>query len=73
MATSIERRRRREPRYSIQVRVMLASDMAAALEAEADAENVSVSGVIRDALARGLPLARDARRKRLARAEKETP
>ena len=37
---------------------------AAALAAEADAAQTSVSAVIRDALARGLPLARDARRKR---------
>ena len=36
----------------------------AALAADADAAQTSVSAVIRDALARGLPLARDARRKR---------
>ena len=37
---------------------------AAALEADADATHTSVSAVIRDALARGLPLIRDALRKR---------
>ena len=64
MATATERRRRREARYSTQVRVMLTSDMAASIEEEADAAGLSVSAVIRDALGRGLPLARDARRKR---------
>ena len=37
---------------------------AAALEAEADATQTSVSAVIRDAVSHGLPLIRDARRKR---------
>ena len=75
MATSTERRRRREARYSTQIRVMLASDMAASIEAEADAADLSVSAVIRDALARGLPLVKDARRKQRQRdrARKETP
>ena len=40
---------------------------AAALEKEADAAGVSVSAVIRDAVARGLPLVKDARRKRRSR------
>ena len=40
---------------------------ATALEAEADAAGLSVSEVIRDSLARGLPLARDARRKQRQR------
>ena len=40
---------------------------AAALEAEADAAGVSVSAVIRDAVARGLPLVKDARRKQRQR------
>ena len=73
MATSKERMRRREARYSTQVRVMLAADMAAALAAEADAADLSVSAVIRDALARGLPLVKDARRKQRQRDQKETP
>ena len=37
---------------------------AEALESEADAAGLSVSAVIRDAVARGLPLVKDARRKR---------
>ena len=63
MATT-QRRYRREARYSAQLRVTVEPAMAAALEAEADVTHTSVSAVIRDALARGLPLARDARRKR---------
>ena len=64
MSTPIERRRRREARYSAQLRVTVEPATASALAAEADAADLSVSAVIRDALARGLPLARDARRKR---------
>ena len=66
MSTPTERRYRREARYSKQLRVTVEPATAAALEAEADADvtHTSVSAVIRDALARGLPLARDARRKR---------
>ena len=64
MSTPTERRRRRETRYSAQLRVTVEPATAAALEAEADVTHTSVSAVIRDALARGLPLARDARRKR---------
>ena len=64
MSTPTERRYRRESRYSTQLRVTVQPKTAAALAAEADAAGLSVSAVIRDALARGLPLARDARRKR---------
>ena len=64
MSTPTERRYRREACYSKQLRVTVEPATAAALEAEADATHTSVSAVIRDALARGLPLARDARRKR---------
>ena len=63
MSTPTERRYRREARYSKQLRVTVEPATAAALEAEADAAGVSVSAVIRDAVARGLPLMRDARRK----------
>ena len=64
MSTPTERRYRREARYSKQLRVTVEPARAAALEADADATHTSVSAVIRDALARGLPLMRDARRKR---------
>ena len=64
MSTPTERRYRREARYSKQLRVTVEPATAVALEAEADATHTSVSAVIRDALARGLPLMRDARRKR---------
>ena len=63
MSTPTERRYRREARYSKQLRVTVQPATAAALEAEADAAGVSVSAVIRDAVARGLPLVKDARRK----------
>ena len=61
-ASDTERRYRREARYSKQLRVTVQPATAAALEAEADAAGVSVSAVIRDAVARGLPLVKDARR-----------
>ena len=64
MSTPTERRYRREARYSTQLRVTVEPATAAALEAEADAAGLSVSAVIRDAVARGLPLVKDARRKR---------
>ena len=67
MSTPIERRRRREARYSAQLRVTVEPATAAALAAEADAADLSVSAVIRDAVARGLPLVKDARRKQRQR------
>ena len=67
MSTPTERRYRREARYSKQLRVTVEPATAAALEAEADAAGVSVSAVIRDAVARGLPLVKDARRKQRQR------
>ena len=60
MSTPTERRYRREARYSKQLRVTVQPATAAALEAEADAAGLSVSAVIRDALA--------ARRARISRA-----
>ena len=67
MSTPTERRYRREARYSAQLRVTVEPATAAALEAEADAAGLSVSAVIRDAVARGLPLVKDARRKQRQR------
>ena len=67
MSTPTERRYRREARYSTQLRVTVEPATAASLEAEADAAGLSVSAVIRDAVARGLPLVKDARRKRRSR------
>ena len=58
MSTPTERRYRREARYSTQLRVTVEPATAAALEAEA--AGLSVSAVIRDAVARGLPLVRRA-------------
>ena len=67
MSTPNLRRYRRESRYSTQLRVTVEPKTAAALEAEADATHTSVSAVIRDAVARGLPLVKDARRKQRQR------
>ena len=67
MPTPTERRYRREARYSKQLRVTVQPATAAALEEEADAAGLSVSAVIRDAVARGLPLVKDARRKQRQR------
>ena len=65
--TTLKRSYRRETRYGRQLRVMVELAQAAALEAEADAAGVSVSAVIRDAVARGLPLVKDARLKQRQR------
>ena len=65
--TTPKRSYRRETMYGRQLRVTVEPGQAAALEAEADAAGLSVSAVIRDALGRGLPLARDARRKQRQR------
>ena len=62
--TTQKRSYRRETRYGRQLRVTVEPATAAALEAESDAAGLSVSAVIRDSLARGLPLVKDARRKR---------
>ena len=56
MSTPTERRYRREARYSTQLRVTVEPATAAALEAEAEAAGLSVSAVIRDAVARGFAL-----------------
>ena len=65
--TTPKRSYRRETRYGRQLRVTVEPAQAAALEAEADAAGLSVSAVIRDAVARGLPLVKDARRKQRQR------
>ena len=62
--TTKKRIYRRETRYGRQLRVTVQPATAAALEAEAEAAGLNVSEVIRDSLARGLPLVKDARRKR---------
>ena len=64
--TTQKRSYRRETRYGRQLRVTVEPATAAALEAEADAAGLNVSEVIRDSLARGLPLVKDARRKQAA-------
>ena len=55
---------RREIRYPDGLRIGLTTAMREALEAEAEAADTSAAAVARDALERGLPLVRDARRKR---------
>ena len=70
--TTPKRSYRRETRYGRQLRVTVEPATVAALEAEADAAGLSVSAVIRDALARGLPLVKDARRKQRQRDRKGT-
>ena len=62
--TTQQRSYRRETKYGRQLRVTVEPATAAALEAESDAAGLNVSAVIRDSLARGLPLVKDARRKR---------
>ena len=70
--TTQKRRYRRETRYGRQLRVTVEPATASALEAEAEAADLSVSEVIRDSLARGLPLVKDARRKQRQRDRKGT-
>jgi len=59
-----ERRYRRRVEYPAQLRATVRPATVAALEREADASDQSVSAVVRDAIDRGLPLVRDARRSR---------
>ena len=55
---------RREQHYPERLAVNVDADLRAAIEDEAEADDTSAAAVIRDALRRGLPLVRDARRKR---------
>lgn len=55
---------RRAKRYSVPLRIDMTPEMRDAIEAEADAAETSLADTMRDAIARGLPLLRDARRKR---------
>lgn len=55
---------RRETIYPAKLNFSLPADLREAIDAEADATGRSASAVARDALARGLPLVRDAARKR---------
>ncbi len=59
-------RPRRGPRpvFTALLRAYVTPAMHADLEAEADAGETTVAGVVRDAIARGLPLVRADRRKR---------
>ena len=55
---------RRAKRYSVPLRIDITPDMRDAITVEADAAQTSLAETMRDAIARGLPLLRDARRKR---------
>ena len=58
------RRHRRPSAYPVRFRFNMTAELNESILAEADAENTSAADVARDAIARGLPLMRDARRKR---------
>lgn len=53
----------RETHYPAQIKASIPAALREAIDAEAETAGTSASTVIRDALARGLPLVRDARRK----------
>ena len=67
----MRRPRRVESRYTAALTLAIEPEMKAAIEAEADAAELPVSGVTRDAIARGLPLVRDARRKRTRQSKQD--
>ena len=62
--TETRRPYRRSARYTARLSMPITSTMREELEQEADREEVPVADVARDAIARGLPLMRDAKRKR---------
>ena len=62
--TGMARPYRREQRYPERLAVNVDADLRAAIDSEAEAGDTSVAAVLRDAVRRGLPLVRDARRKR---------
>lgn len=66
------RKRYRETRYPEGLRVPVETAMKEALDAEADAAETSLSAVVRDAIARGLPLVRDARRKKARQSARQS-
>ena len=55
---------RRNKRFTVAQRVDMTEEMRDAIEREADAADSSLADVMRDCIERGLPLVRDARRKR---------
>ena len=59
--------RRRETHYPRHLRIAVTVEMSDALEAAADADQVTVSVIARDAIGRGLPLVADARRRQRRR------
>ena len=63
--TSLKPRQHRRPKvFPVRFRCHMTTDLHDAILAEADSEDTSAAAVARDAIARGLPLMRDARRKR---------
>ena len=63
-ANTPQKRPRRAPvHYPRQMVIRLPADLAAALEREADATEVSISGAARAAIEAGLPRLKDRRRK----------
>lgn len=58
------RRYARETHYPVKFHVCVTAEMGAAIRAEAEAENTGAAIVMRAALDRGMPLVRDANRKR---------
>ena len=67
----MRRPRRVESRYAAALTLAIEPEMKAAIEAEADAAELAVSSVTRDSIARGLPLVRDARRKRTRQSKQD--
>ena len=67
MASDTEQPRRRSYKrataYPVHIGFNTSTEMEVALDAEAKASGQSLAAVVRDAVSRGLPLVRDARRK----------
>ena len=63
----MRKERRRVAMFPVHMTINMAADLKTAIEKEADATDLPASEVARQALARGLPLVRDARRKRRGR------
>ena len=64
-------RGQKEKRFNAALNLPISAEMKAAIEALADASDMSIASVARDALQRGLPLTRDSLRKKARQAQRK--
>ena len=64
-------RGQKEKRFNSALNLPISAEMKAAIEAVADASDMSIASVARDALQRGLPLTRDSLRRKARKAQRK--